>query len=360
MKASMLKKCAFFDGKSTEYMFDSLTGVLNRDVMKQYINYLIENEIQFSLCVGDLDNFKNINDKYGHMIGDQVLAQFANRLVSAVGDKTVVGRYGGDEFLIVYEGVTDYKEVWDLCHLINKKLSDVEFANIPGLLVTVTTGVSRFPADGQTYDELLKTADKALYRGKTKGRNCFIVYMAEKHANITHDRNQENIYNTIDMHARIFTILRKRGQPLFDNINYLLRFLSNALMIDHICIQDMDHISHSIVHPLSNVKEFDYIPTNILINAANTNGLFYVSQRKSLLQINYTELHDHLKNQEIRSCMSCIIQSENKKYGVLRFDSSGKQRLWQTYEMDLLVTAANAIGLILDLTGKSIKDVKRN
>lgn len=359
MKASMLKKCAFFEGKSTEYMFDSLTGVLNRDAMTQYINYLINNEIQFSLCLADLDNFKNINDTYGHMVGDEVLNQFAARLVAAVGDKTIVGRYGGDEFLIVYEGVTDYKEVWDLCHLINKKISDIEFAGIPGLLVTITTGVSRFPADGQTHDELLKTADKALYRGKTKGRNCFIVYMAEKHANITHDRNQENIYNTIDMHARIFTILGKKGQPFFDNVNYLLRFLSTALMVDHICIQDFYEMTHSVVHPLSAVREFEYIPTNTIIDAANTNGLFYVSQRKSLLQINSIKLYEHLKDQGIKSSMACVISSGGRKFGVLRFDSAGKQRMWQVYEMDLLVTAANTLGLILDLTGQDIKDLKR-
>ena len=359
MQASKLEKCKFFEGKSRDYMFDSLTGVLNRDAMSQYINYLIKNEIQFTLCLADIDNFKNINDTYGHMVGDQVLSQFAKRLTAAVGDKTIIGRYGGDEFILVYEGVTDYKEVWDLCHLVNKKISDIEFAGIPGLLVTITTGVSRFPADGQSHDEILKTADKALYRGKTKGRNCFIVYMAEKHANITHDRNQENIYNTIDMHARIFTILSKKGQTFFDNVAYLLKFLSTALMVDHICIQDMNGITHSIVHPLSNVKKFDYIPTKTLINAANTNGLFYVSQRKALLQINYTELFEHLKNQGIKSSMSCIISSGGKQYGVLRFDSAGKQRLWQVYEMDLLVTAANAIGLILDLTNTSIKDIKR-
>lgn len=359
MQSSILKKNAFFKDKNMEYMYDTLTGVLNRDAMKQYIDYLIKNEIQFSLCLSDIDNFKNINDTYGHMVGDEVLSQFAKRLVSAVGDKTIIGRMGGDEFLLIIEGVTDYKEVWDVCHTINKKLSDVEFGGIPGLLITVTTGVSRFPADGQSYDELLSTADKALYRGKVKGRNCFIVYIAEKHANITHDRSQENMYNTVDMHARIFTVLSKKGQLLFDNITYLLKFLSTALMLDHICIQDLDEVTHFNVHPLSTVKEFEYIPSQLFFDAANTNGLFFVSQRKTLLQTNQEELFNIFKEQGIRSSMACVITSNGEKFGVLRFDSAGKQRMWQVYEMDLLVTAANAIGLILDLSNKTLKDCKK-
>lgn len=357
MAETLLNDKPFFKTQNLEYAYDSLTKVLNREMTGQYIKYLIENDIPFSLCLTDIDNFKYVNDTYGHMMGDQVLYKVAQKLVDSVGNQCVVGRYGGDEFMIIAEGITEYNQVWNICHKINKDMLDMRFEEIQELSVTLTTGVSRFPLDGKNYEDIINTSDKALYRGKTKGRNCFIVYLAEKHANIEHNPNKEALYNSMDMHARIFSILAKETD-IKQNVKFLFRFLSNSLMIDHVCIESKDKIVMSLIHPLSKVKKFDYIDTTLFDEVVNAMGLFYVSQRKTLLQVHHNELFNTLTSQQIRSMMACKIEAYGKTYGYLRFDMSGKERLWQSLEMDLFVTSAKLLGTILYHLGKELSDLE--
>lgn len=121
----------------------------------------------------DIDNFKNTNDTYGHQVGDKVIAQMARYFVKMADNKGVVARYGGDEFIMVFEGVDDYKDVWNIGHDINMRIGGIVFEGIPNIAITVSMGIARYPLDASTLKDLMSVADKALYRAKTKGRNCY-------------------------------------------------------------------------------------------------------------------------------------------------------------------------------------------
>lgn len=357
MNKTILKEHSYFKTQNLDYAFDSLTKVLNREMISSYLKYLIAEHIPFSILLSDIDNFKYVNDTYGHMMGDEVLFEFAQKIVSSVGDKCVVGRYGGDEFMIIAEGITEYKDIWNICHKMNKDLSRMHFECFEELSVTLTTGVSRYPLDGNTYEELVRTADKALYRGKTKGRNCFIIYLAEKHAKIVLNPDKEVVYNSMDMHARIFKILTKNAD-IKENIGKLFLYLSSTLMLDHICVETEDKMFSSVVHALSNVKQFAHIPASVIESAANGIGLFYVNQKKTLLQVHYHKLHECMTTQGIRSMMACTMEAYGKNYGVIRVDMTGKERIWQSYEMDLLVTAAKLLAIILYSAEKTMEELE--
>ena len=90
-----------YEGFKVESTLDSLTKVLLRNYIVNYAKFLIKNNVPFSFQIIDLDNFKLINDNYGHAMGDAILVDFAKRLKDAVGDKGLVGRYGRDEFIII-------------------------------------------------------------------------------------------------------------------------------------------------------------------------------------------------------------------------------------------------------------------
>jgi diguanylate cyclase (GGDEF)-like protein len=90
---------------------DSLTGLIARPFMLRFVQSLIQDRKPFTLMIVDLDNFKNINDNYGHRAGDEMLAAVAEELRRVIGKDGIVGRYGGDEFLITYFGHTDYDGV---------------------------------------------------------------------------------------------------------------------------------------------------------------------------------------------------------------------------------------------------------
>ncbi|MGQ9630605.1 MAG: sensor domain-containing diguanylate cyclase [bacterium] len=123
---------------------------------------------KFSLIMIDIDNFKSVNDTYGHMEGDVVLINVARILKSNVRDVDVVARYGGEEFAIIVPQV-DVRGAAVLAERIRRAVESNEWIdNIP---LTISLGVATFPDDAQSRDELIEKADRALYKAKRAGRN---------------------------------------------------------------------------------------------------------------------------------------------------------------------------------------------
>ena len=169
-----------------EMMLDSLTGLISRPWILRLTRDMIARGTPFALAIVDLDNFKAVNDGYGHHVGDEVLAQVGMLLQSFVGSDGIVGRYGGDEFLILYHKNAAYQPLHDFFDsLFDGGVFRREYyLDSVSLTITATVGCACFPKDGGDFDSLFSLADKALYRGKTKGRNCFILYVPEKHAHL--------------------------------------------------------------------------------------------------------------------------------------------------------------------------------
>jgi len=128
-----------------------------------------------SVSILDLDHFKNVNDTYGHTAGDQVLRSVAARLRTQIRHPDTIGRYGGEEFLIVLpnsEMQAAVEQASRLCQAIRKLRIDV---NEHIASVTISVGVAQFKVGQETWEELLHRADEALYRAKEQGRNRWAV-----------------------------------------------------------------------------------------------------------------------------------------------------------------------------------------
>lgn len=165
----------------TENAFDPGTGVLNKRAINEYAIEKIQNKTEgLYLAVMDIDDFKRINDTFGHMFGDEVLSKVAEILKSVIGVRGVVGRFGGDEFMVVYEGIDSETTLRRILSTIGKNV-EWAFNDVEGLSVTFSTGVSKFPEDGTTYEELFQKADLSVYIGKQKGKNRYIIYDVLKH-----------------------------------------------------------------------------------------------------------------------------------------------------------------------------------
>ena len=182
-----LAKYHYFDGAELNFVLDSLTGVISRQYILDYARTLVDSNIPFAMCMMDLDNFKYVNDSYGHHAGDLTLQRVADGLKKCVGEDGLVGRFGGDEFVILYLKSNDYDDVHDFLAKIygdSGALRKFLYIENVRLYVTATTGSASFPKDATNYNDLFMKMDKALYRGKSKGRNCYIVYVHEKHKDI--------------------------------------------------------------------------------------------------------------------------------------------------------------------------------
>ncbi|MED4000991.1 diguanylate cyclase domain-containing protein [Priestia aryabhattai] len=163
-----------------EATHDSLTGLPNRAMLLKELNKVIEKGQQksdefFALLFLDCDNFKQINDEYGHHIGDEFLKAYTKRLKSCVRKGDRIYRLGGDEFIIILN-VTNRREIEQIARRIHVSLQ--QSWNVRGycLRTTTTIGVSIYPEDGESAASLLKNADDALYKGKREGKNNYILY----------------------------------------------------------------------------------------------------------------------------------------------------------------------------------------
>lgn len=154
---------------------DSLTGVQNRGRITEVLNGLIHESGPLGVIMLDLDQFKGVNDTYGHATGDAVLVNTARRLTEALSDKDELGRYGGEEFLIVSRREPD-----DLAAFAEELRTRIAAEPIaaPNAELAVTASFGVFSRNGQTgiqSQTLLKAADDALYQAKHAGRNRVVV-----------------------------------------------------------------------------------------------------------------------------------------------------------------------------------------
>lgn len=356
MTAYDVKNFAYFRGRDLTYSFDPLTGVLTREEVSEYVKYLLKQQQPFSFGIADIDNFKSVNDSFGHMAGDKVLAATAEYICGKVGSSGVVGRFGGDEFIIVLEGICDYKEVWNLGHDINMNIGGLEFEGLKGLAITLTMGITRSPADGKTFDGLLALADKALYRGKMKGRNCFIIYLPEKYRGLEMTEVGEKKFTSPHLCSRVFRYLTATDE-IEDGIELLFKQFSAYFMVDHICVETGRGMNFQVVHRLAKNKHFRHIDYSDISAYFNNIGLAYFNKVEDMKEEDYTSLLKDLRDQHISSALYCKIGAFGREYGFIRVDMTDTVRIWQQNEKELIVVMANAMGLLLHYQGKTLEDM---
>ena len=157
---------------------DSLTGVFNRAAIVEHLERAVVRAVcenrPVGIVIADLDHFKRFNDQYGHLCGDDIIRETTDRFRSALGDHDVVGRYGGEEFLLLFPGldlVTAPGRVDDLWDAIRCRPFIIAGTEIP---VTCSFGVATFlpSIDQPAIRDLLHRADTALYVAKDSGRDC--------------------------------------------------------------------------------------------------------------------------------------------------------------------------------------------
>lgn len=163
---------------------DPLTGLPNRilmqDRLEQALRRAKREQACFALLMLDLDRFKNVNDSYGHPMGDALLKEIAQRLRSRLRQSDVISRQGGDEFTILLESNPSLNEVSHIAEqLIELLQQPVRLPNDQEVVVGASIGISLFPEFGQDADELLRQADSALYRAKAEGKGCFCFFSTE-------------------------------------------------------------------------------------------------------------------------------------------------------------------------------------
>lgn len=162
--------------------FDDLTGLSNRSYFNQQCERIISSsptQENSGIIFLDLDDFKRINDTLGHEAGDYILSNVAERLREYLPRNAVIGRYGGDEYVVFVEEAACSESLETLTENLIEHVTQPLLFNKQSLKIGASLGISRYPADGKSIDRLLKLADLALYDSKKRGKNCRTFFAAE-------------------------------------------------------------------------------------------------------------------------------------------------------------------------------------
>ncbi|MEG1923971.1 MAG: diguanylate cyclase [Clostridia bacterium] len=219
---------------------DALTNTYNRSKITELVGQIIaENpNVQHAFIMFDLDGFKKVNDNFGHLLGDKVLKDITTSLMSLLRTGDLIGRLGGDEFLLFLKDIP-YDDVIDrraqlICQMINLKLN-------ADVIVTGSLGISMYPRDGLSFDELYSKADIALYQSKNTGKGKYAFYdsiLTEKVGKLT----------PIDDHTYQENIRRKQEEAAIDIIQ----------KNEELSKRQMEYESYRLIMESSNVVIFRY------------------------------------------------------------------------------------------------------
>ena len=206
---------------------DFFTGLLNKRACKEYVqDSIATNKDIHYMAMIDIDNFKNVNDTYGHLYGDKVILKVAAIINSALNGRGIVGRFGGDEFFIFTNWITKESQLRSILTFIKQKVRAELGQGENSCDVTLSMGVCKYPDNGSDYDSLFNKADKCLYIAKNKGKNRYIIYDAQKHGDFLDDMGRKGFSmapikkgETLAQEVADMSIdLIKNGSSVLDNV----------------------------------------------------------------------------------------------------------------------------------------------
>lgn len=154
---------------------DPLTGILNMRAFQENVQEAMKQEERAAFLFLDLDNFKNVNDTYGHPTGDKLLKLAAHILREETRKIDYIGRVGGDEFIIYLEGIRQREDAAKIAERICRRIESIEEIEEKKIRISCSIGISIKPEDGADYDRLVDEADRRLYQAKKNGKNGFYI-----------------------------------------------------------------------------------------------------------------------------------------------------------------------------------------
>ena len=160
--------------------YDTLTNLPNRSLLKYHLNLSMvqskRTNLQVALVLFDLDKFKDINDSYGHSLGDELLVAVAKRFSYILREEDIVTRLGGDEFALVIDKIDNIEDVAKIVNKLIKNISEPYIIKGLEIHIGMSAGIAMFPKNADTVETLLQYADSALYKAKNDGRGNYRFY----------------------------------------------------------------------------------------------------------------------------------------------------------------------------------------
>lgn len=351
---------------------DSLTGMYNKITaqtrIRKYLSCRVESQ-RSALMIIDIDNFKLVNDTMGHLFGDAVLAEISEIIKKSFRRSDIVGRIGGDEFIVFMKDIEDNGKVNEHAESIIQKMHELKSVEKSGISISVSIGIALCPDDGVIFKDLYQKADHALYQAKKEGKNTYALYDESRMdsfisntetklrslVNETIDSNSAHkaigssiaeyvfrtLYKTRDMHTAISAILSVIGTRFDVSRVYIFENTGQ----DAYCRNTFEWCGEGVepqIHKLQNVSYEQDLGGNYLDNF-NAEGIFYCSDIASLPSKQYNVLAP----QGIKALLQCAITDNGEFCGFVGFDECRVNRYWDQSQIDALVFISEILSTFL-------------
>ncbi len=322
---------------------DAGTGVLNKKAVAEYITEklnLQDNKKRWVIIM-DIDDFKCINDNYGHLFGDEVIRKVADTLRQVVGVRGVIGRFGGDEFLVLIEESMNREAIKTMLKTIAKKLY---YVFDPKFNITCSIGVTVYPDDGMNYEELLGKADKALYIAKEKGKNRHIIFDEKIHGSYEKDNVMLNtVKYSVSKEMRTAAITDVMTNLYNEGVDYLRKKRVQNRLRE---VFDLDGVSifsdygrrvicrsgdYAVGAPDATVG----LVEDSFLNLFNSSGVLVDSNMLKLKASNMAA-YEVAKKQETGATIMCIGRRDGMPYSMITFDVFNRNRKWSDSDVEML------------------------
>ena len=322
---------------------DSLTGLLAKgEITNMVIRTVdLEKRQNVSLAIVDIDHFKQVNDVFGHMTGDSIIRQVATVLAEEVGDNGLVGRIGGDEFMILFYDAYDLESARPRLRSIKNTICGMFPPDVPGHpAVTLSIGCAAYPKDASNYEELFALADFALYRAKEKGRNRYIIYSRELHGDISEIKNtvhsKTRINNRGDMsRGEILCVIMDKVACREDYpVERLLDDYLENFEIPRITVYDAAegkvlHMAGQKVPSKEIIAETQQYILSDYWQECYQNTEVVINDISSILPID-EQVYELMKKQGVMACVHVPFKDRKGNKCVLSFEAVNKRHVWNT------------------------------
>ena len=345
---------------------DALTKLLNKTAgRKQAEEYLARFPQGNTLLIIDLDNFKEVNDRYGHLFGDAVLTKAAREIEKLFRSQDIVSRIGGDEFMVLMRGVSDRNLISNRCRRLLNIFANT-FQNGPRKLpLSCSIGIAISGEHGTDYYELFNHADQALYRAKSIGKNDFCYFdwdlerspaarQSRSAVSISIDSDEELGLAEDNLVRHAFRKLCSAQDP-DQAVNELLAMVGQKMQVSRVyvfensednrfCYNTYEWCNQGIEPQIHNLQAVSY-EADIPGYADNFDeqGIFYVQDIRRLPR----NLYEILEPQGIRSLLHCAVREGGVFRGYIGFDECVAERLWTKDEIRILQYFSEVLGAFL-------------
>jgi len=327
-----------------ELQYDSLTGVYNKKTITEYAKKRIseEKEKRIVIAILDVDHFKSVNDTFGHLYGDKVLARVGGRLKEIVGEDGVIGRIGGDEFMIVFNGLDDDQVLRGMLRAIRMQIK-WEFAeDFENLSITCSIGASIFPVNGRDYEDLFKKADCCLYIAKEKGRDRYVFFRDEMHRasyEAMLNQNQLNAMKNPREIRELKNVASFMENAMTDSRKAILdamKHMKDTFGIDNINIyygEGMKKV-YSFGSDIPEAKDAMYVFSEEFQKLMGENERFMQIGFADTFSDITPDFCGRMKAERIASTIQCYIGDKRNIKGLVTFNKCREASQWANYEID--------------------------